>query len=134
MILYRIQYIDIIDLSTCAWDGQANKHSNLNKKEYHQKMLSVYKPGNSYCLSEKLCMIKNANNPNKINKRNDIGSKCMHTLKFLFDKTWFFKIIYTPFNFQINNVNLTSFFFHIPLSFESMTEVSSARKILNCNI
>ena len=54
--------------------------------EYHKKC-SVNKPDNSYCdlcLSEKLCMIKNANN---INKRNDVGSKCMHTVKFLLDKT-----------------------------------------------
>ena len=50
-----------------------------------------YRPGISYCylcLSEKLCIIKkNANNPNNINKRNDIGSKCMHTVKFVLDKT-----------------------------------------------
>ena len=39
------------------------------------------------CLSEKLCIIKNENNPNDINKRNDIGGKCMHTVKFLLDKT-----------------------------------------------
>ena len=51
---------------------------------------SVYKPGNSYCdlcLSEKLFLIKMANNPNNINERNDVGGKCMHTLKFLLDKT-----------------------------------------------
>ena len=50
----------------------------------------VYKPGYSYCdlcLSEKLCIIKDANNPNIANKRNDIGGKCMHTVNFLLDKT-----------------------------------------------
>ena len=69
--------------------GQTNKHSNRNKMEHHKKC-SVYKPGNSHCdlcLSEKLFIIKNANNPNNINKRNDVGGKCMHTMKFLLDKT-----------------------------------------------
>ena len=60
--------------------------------EYHQKCY-VYKSGISYCdlcLSENLCIIKNANDPNNINninERSDIGSKCMHTVKFLLHKT-----------------------------------------------
>ena len=58
--------------------------------KHHQKC-SVYKPRNSYCdlcLSEKLCIIENTNNPNNINKRNGIGGKSMHTVKFLLDETW----------------------------------------------
>ena len=69
------------------------------------------------CLSEKLCIIKNANNPNNINKMSDIGSKCMHTMKFVLHKNWFFKIICAPFNFQMTIVNLTSIFFHVPCFF-----------------
>ena len=56
--------------------------------EYHQKC-SVYKPDDSYfdlCLSEKLCLIKNANNPNNLNKRNNIGGKYIRTVKFVIDK------------------------------------------------
>ena len=52
--------------------------------------ISVYKPGNSYrglCLSEMLCIIKSANNPNNINQRKDIESKCICSVKFLLDKT-----------------------------------------------
>ena len=51
---------------------------------------STYKPGNfncDLCISEKLHIIKNANNPNNINKRNDIATKCAHTSKFTLDKT-----------------------------------------------
>ena len=71
--------------------------------EYYKKKnkYAVYKPGNSscdFCLSGKLCMIKNANNPNNINKRNDVGNKCMHTVTFLLDETYFFILIYAPLN------------------------------------
>lgn len=75
-------------LSTYAWDKQINTQTEI--KWNIIKKCSVYKPGNSHCdlcLSEKLFIIKNANNPNNINKRNDVGGKCMHTMKFLLDKT-----------------------------------------------
>ena len=62
--------------------GTKKKHSNWNKMEHYKKMLCI-KPDNSHCdlcLSEKLFIIKNANNPNNVNKRNDVGGKCMHTI------------------------------------------------------
>ena len=49
---------------------ETNNHSKWNKMEYHGKMLCI-QLGNSdcdLCLSEKLCIIKNANNLNNIKK------------------------------------------------------------------
>ena len=52
--------------------------------EYHKiKKFSVYQPGNyncDLCLTEKLHIIKSANNPNNINKRNDIESSAVVSL------------------------------------------------------
>ena len=63
-----------------------NKNTQTEIKWNIIKKCAIYKPVNSYCdlcSSEKLCIIKSANNPNNITKRNDVGSKCMHTVKFL---------------------------------------------------
>ena len=72
--------------SACAWDKQINTKTDI--KWNIIKKCSVYQPCNyncDLCLTEKLCIIKSANNPNNINKRNDIGSRCMDTRKFLLD-------------------------------------------------
>ena len=75
-------------LSAYTWNKGLNPEPNI-KWEIIQKC-STYKPGNfncDLCISEKLHIIKNANNPNNINKRNDIATKCAHTSKFTLDKT-----------------------------------------------
>ena len=75
-------------LSAYTWDKQIDTNTDI--KWNIIKKCSVYQPGNyncDLCLTEKLHIIKSANNPNNINKRNDIGSRCMHTRKFLLDKT-----------------------------------------------
>merc|ERR1719239_2023293 len=60
-------------------------------------------------------IIKNANNPNNTNKKNDIGSIRMHTVKSLLDKTWIIKYNSRTPNFQTIIVNPTSSLFQTPL-------------------
>ena len=70
-------------LSAYTWDKQINTNTDI--KWNIIKKCSVYHPGNyncDLCLTEKLRKIKSANNPNNINKRNDIGSRL--TLIFIF--------------------------------------------------
>ena len=72
-----------------AWDEQINTHTDI--KWNIIKKCTVYQPGNyncDLCLTEKLCIIKSANNPNNTNKRSDIGNRCMHTRKLLLDQTY----------------------------------------------
>ena len=39
-----------------------------------------------FYLTEQLHITKSANNPNNINKRNNISSRCMHTRRLFLDK------------------------------------------------
>ena len=75
-------------LSTYTWNKNLDPEPNI-KWEIIKKC-RTYQPGNQncdLCLSEKLNIIKNANNPYNINKRNDIATKCAHSKNFTLDKT-----------------------------------------------
>ena len=75
-------------LSTYTWNKNLDPEPNI-KWEIIKKC-RTYQPGNQncdLCLSEKLNIIKNANNPYNINKRNDISTKCAHSKNFTLDKT-----------------------------------------------
>ncbi len=43
---------------------------------------------------------KNANNPNNMNKRNGIATKCAHTSKSTLDKTYFDVLIFPVFSYK----------------------------------
>ena len=74
-------------LSQYIWDKKLNPSPDI--KWEILKKCSTYKPGMSccdLCLSEKLAILKNSTNPLNINKRNDIGTKCLHLRTFKLDR------------------------------------------------
>lgn len=72
-------------LSKYLWDNGLNKTPNIKWKIL--KKCNTYEIGQKscdLCLSEKLHIIRNLQNPNLINKRTDIGNKCLHKMKHTF--------------------------------------------------
>ena len=72
-------------LSKYLWDNGLNKTPNIKWKIL--KKCNTYEIGQKscdLCLSEKLHIIRNLQNPNLINKRTDIGNKCIHKMKHTF--------------------------------------------------
>ena len=66
-------------LSTYAWAHNLNPTPNVTFKI--EKKCTTYKPGQNncdLCLSEKQYIVKNLKKPNTLNKRTDIGNKCIH--------------------------------------------------------
>ena len=69
-------------LSRYVWDQQLNPKPNITWK--FLKKCEVYTTGRKscdLCLSEKFHIIKNLRNAHLINKRTDIGNKCLHRRK-----------------------------------------------------
>ena len=74
-------------LSQYIWDKKMSPNPKI--KWNILKKCTTYQPGNrscDLCISEKLAIIKNSNNPNNINKRNDIGTRCIHRKNFKLDR------------------------------------------------
>ena len=75
-------------LSTYVW--QQNLNPNPPIKWQILKKCTKYQPGSGscdLCLSEKLFIVKNLRNPKNLNKRTDIGNKCViHTKKHKLDR------------------------------------------------
>ena len=72
-------------LSKHLWDNRINKTHNITWKIL--KQCNTYDIGQKncdLCLSEKFYIIKNFKSPNLINKRTDIGNKCVHLKKQTF--------------------------------------------------
>ena len=58
--------------------------TKIDKIDYHQKnhmYTNLVIPTEVFVRLKKLCITKNANNQNNINKRYDEESKCMHTIR-----------------------------------------------------
>ena len=77
-------------LSQYIWDNNLQPASNT--KWEILKTCTTIKPAQTscdLCTSEKLFIIKNINNPRNINKRTDLGNKCIHRRKHMLDEiTW----------------------------------------------
>ena len=74
-------------LSKFIWDKKLNPTPKIDWSII--KVCHTYKPGNKacdLCLSEKLFIIKNLNNPKSLNKRTDIANKCPHRKKHFLNK------------------------------------------------
>ena len=74
-------------LSQYIWCQKMNPNPKI--KWSILKKCTTYQPGNKccdLCISEKLSIIKNSSNPNNINKRNDIGTRCTHHKHFKLDQ------------------------------------------------
>ena len=66
-------------LSKYLWDNNLNKTPNITWKIL--KKCNTYKTGQKscdLCLTEKHLIIKNLKSPNLINKKTDIGNRCIH--------------------------------------------------------
>ena len=66
-------------LAQYVWNHALNPNPNI--KWEILKNCSVYRPGNKacdLCICEKLAILESTNNPLNINKRNDIGGRCIH--------------------------------------------------------
>ena len=66
-------------LAQYVWNHALNPNPNI--KWEILKNCSVYRPGNKacdLCICEKLAILQSTNNPLNINKRNDIGGRCIH--------------------------------------------------------
>ena len=74
-------------LSKYLWDNGLQRKPKITWKIL--KKCSTYGIGQKscdLCLSEKLYIIKNFQKPNLINKRTDIGNKCIHKMKYTFNE------------------------------------------------
>ena len=73
-------------LSQHVWKKQMNPSPAI-KWEIITKC-PTYKPGNkscNLCTTEKLFILKNSLDPNNLNKRNDIFTRCIHRKKYKLD-------------------------------------------------
>ena len=71
-------------LSTYVWHKDLNPNPRIKWKIAGRA--SSYKKGGrqcDLCLTEKLFILKNFNNPNYLNKRSELALKCRHKAKFL---------------------------------------------------
>ena len=71
-------------LSTYVWQKGLNPNPRIKWKIAGRA--SSYKKGGrqcDLCLTEKLFILKNFNNPNYLNKRSELALKCRHKAKFL---------------------------------------------------
>ncbi len=76
-------------LSAYTWNKGSDLEPDIECEIIQKCKCKTYQPGNfncDLCLSQKLHIIKNANNSNTINKRNDIATKCAKTSEFTLDK------------------------------------------------
>ena len=72
-------------LSNFIWNNELNKNNEIISepqiKWKVEKQCKTYRPGDKHCdlcLSEKVIIIKNINNPKTINKKTDVGTTCVH--------------------------------------------------------
>ena len=66
-------------LAKYVWDNGLNPNPRI--KWEIVKECRVYQPGNKacdLCITEKVEILKQVNNPLNINKRNDLGTRCVH--------------------------------------------------------
>ena len=66
-------------LAQYVWENNLNPSPKINWEII--KKCKVYQPGNKtcdLCTTEKVEILKQINNPSNINKRNDIGTRCIH--------------------------------------------------------
>ena len=83
-------------LSKYVWNSGSNPSPNIKWK--FLKKCSVYQTGNKscdLCLSEKFFIIKNLHKKTLINKRTDIGNKCLHKHN-CYTKLFNFGVIISP--------------------------------------
>ena len=72
-------------ISKYLWENKINKSPNITWKFLKQcKTYSIGQKSCDLCLTEKHFIIKNLQQPNLINKRTDIGNKCIHKMKCTF--------------------------------------------------
>ena len=70
-------------LSKYVWEKDLGPNPNLNWTILRKT--NIYSKGEKYCdlcLSEKLCILKQINNPNSLNKRTEITNKCSHMMRY----------------------------------------------------
>ncbi|MCP3849480.1 MAG: hypothetical protein GY694_04465 [Gammaproteobacteria bacterium] len=80
------KYKNETTLSKYLWENNANTTPNIEWKIL--KKCKTFEKGQTkcdLCLSEKFFIIKNLKKPNLINKRTDIGNKCIHKRKTTFN-------------------------------------------------
>ena len=80
------KYKNETTLSRYLWENNANTTPNIEWKIL--KKCKTFEKGQTkcdLCLSEKFFIIKNLKKPNLINKRTDIGNKCIHKRKTTFN-------------------------------------------------
>ena len=72
-------------LSSFIWNNELNKdNETISEPKLNWKVVkkcNTYRPGDRHCdlcLSEKVIIIKNINNPKTINKKTDVGTTCVH--------------------------------------------------------
>ena len=78
-------------LSSYIWTNEINRNRDNNEitepkiKWAIEKTCRTYKPGDKncdLCLSEKVIIVQNINNPKTINKKTDCGTTCVHRRNF----------------------------------------------------
>ena len=83
-------------LSSYDWDKKLNMDEGMNVCEPEIKCsicrkCFVYKPGMNdcdLCLTEKLFILKNVLNGRCLNKRGDIGNKCIHRRSYFYSSVY----------------------------------------------
>ena len=73
-------------LAQYVWQNQLNPTPNIKWKI--MKQCRQYSPGQKYCdtcISEKAEIVAHCGDPKNINKKTDLGTRCIHKKKFQLD-------------------------------------------------